>query len=383
MQMISLQMFSIHPTLAFVVVYSIGVAPLSAAAVDDTVSTILNDWAKRRHIPAIQYELKGIRLWPRGAFDDETVDNPKSMNPPENRTGDIARKLLLDIPGNRFRVEWDEQHYDNLSKTLYTIRCLEVGDGSAMVARIFENGSPEFKGNRRKVDMLIERGEPDIMPPDIFTYSYKPLFLAHGIVTSGAHRVRPTLLSPPPITADQVTFEGTTTYNDKECVLLRIGNGQYWVDLARDSAILQIIAKPESPTSRLEIQYETTSRGWLPKRWEWSQFSAARLKYSEQIDVVSIDPNPVFQDSNFTMTPVPGMCVREVTYRLAATGELESQSSYYVLNRDGSKSEVNDHPLMPDVDNKIEVSLRSVFIGLTFLLILILAWYTYKSHRTA
>ena len=169
---------------------------------DNPLPKILRDWQQRRErASVVRYEFAGTRLWPKGSFDFGPVD-PKASISPENPefdvTGTFDRMVLLDLARNRFRVKFDNQEYENLSRKVYRIRCVEMGDGVALRVRILENsGSPVRKNSAKShVEFWIARGDPQLMPPGIFESDYEPLFYAAGIVPTKDVRVRPIAFIP-------------------------------------------------------------------------------------------------------------------------------------------------------------------------------------------
>ena len=327
-------------------------------AVVNPVASILRDWQQRRErAPVIRYQLTGKRLWPRGSFapdPTEPEDPAPAENPVQDVFGSCTRTTLFDFPRNRFRIEFDNAEYDHQHRQTYRVRCLEVGDGTALRVNIFENSTPRPGDTRAKthVDFWIARGEPQIMPPGILGHGYEPMFFAAGIVPAQEVRIRPLALVP---TNDPgaFTFAGRTNESDRTYAILRDGNKEYWVDTERDSAIVKMVLKEQMARRvvyEIEIDYQETPGGWLPRSWTRTEFRLGKMVNSERIEVERIDVLPPVSDQDFILEATAGMYVKDERYRLdVETGRLKSDAAHYRLETDGRKTDLNENliPLGP------------------------------------
>ncbi len=325
---------------------------------EDPLPKILQDWQKRRERAAvIRYELAGTRTWPKGLFNPNPGDpeaNDDKDNPDHDITGTLNRTVLLDLARNRFRIEFDDQGYNNLSRSLYRIHCIEMGDGSALRVCILENTDSPVRGNsaRHHVDFWMAKGDPQLMPPGIFE-NYDPLFYAAGIVPTGEVWVRPTALVP---TNDPkaFTFAGAVNVGGRLCARIRAKwetklysmhmEDEFWVDVERDSAIVKIISDGYACQVTTEIAYQQTPGGWLPSAWtREASCQRKRTQPTDKIKVKSVSVFPPVTDQNFTFEPTPGMYVQDEEYFLKPKdGQLTGSSKYYRIEADGRRTELNE-----------------------------------------
>ena len=312
------------------------------------IKQIMADWKARRTLmKAVRYRLTGTRTWPRDRFNSITSP-PTTANPPQDTKGSLHRSLLLDFPTNRHRVEWDDEHYDYMSKSLYRIRDHQVCDGTVCYSHILENSYPGLGAGRAKkhVDMIISRGR---MPLGVFDYTYLPLFFGHGIVTYDSEvRVRPGVLTPP-LREQDFTLSGFGTHEGRKCAVLRAvqtrsGQYEFWVDPARMSAVVKVVWNPGSAAlnSTTTIDYHQTPTGWFPKGWKTSHVEDETVVLTEEMAVEVVSVNPVISPADFREDPTRGMYVEDVTYSELATGALDSVSNFYRIESDGTRTPLNE-----------------------------------------
>ncbi len=321
---------------------------IAAAQATDPIRQIIADWEKRRAaLPVVQYRMTGTRLWPRGAFNeylDEAIPGPNRENPATDLRGKVTRTVLLDFPGNRHRIEWDDEEYGNLTFAPYRVRVTHACDGRVAYSHIHENSDPKLGVNqaKRHVDMMISRGEMWSGP---FDFAYLPLFLGHGVICFDSKvRVRPGLLAPKANAADFI-YRGQGQYAGRQCAILRTAKtgsfeSEFWIDRERDSAVVKIINNPDSESVQgiVEIKYRETPHGWLVSGWTHLSFHDSQLHFIEKIDIQRITANPPAKESDFTIKTLPGMYIQDIT---------DGNSSYYRIEPDGHKTVLNDR-LFPD-----------------------------------
>jgi len=285
----------------------------SAAVLDK----ILSDWRLRQErIGVVQYQLKGHRTWARGSFDSGAMGDdgsPLPPNPGQDTTGRFTRNVLLDLKRNHFRVENNEEKYDNLSRSLYTVRSIWVGDGKTVRVRSFEDSLPGLGKNRAKSheDFWIMREDPEVMSPMIFESGFEPLFYAAGVVPANGKIVRPTHLVPK-AELDAFSYQGRGTEDGSEHVIIRERTTDFWVDLKRDSSIVEVVVDATAPKLIRKIEYDKSDAGWLPKHWKVEQFADGRPVFSEDVEVERTILQPQTRESTFILNPTPGMYVREI-----------------------------------------------------------------------
>jgi hypothetical protein len=325
-----------------------------------TLQTIARDWnARREQTKAIRYDLTARRVWMRDSFNPTprgvaralsekfpTADIPNVLltaNPPTNVTGSSSCTMLLDLAHNRFRLEFDNEEYDNLSQQNYRIRCVEVGDGNCLRVRILENGSyaSPKPGSKAHPDFWLARGAPQDIPAGILRTGFEPLFLAAGIVPSRQVYIRPTLLVP---TNDLTAFSysGIQMLNGRPHAVLTEGKKEYWIDLERDSAISRMTIKTGKHVDlTLEIEHKKAGGTWLPSTWIRKEYKSGKLSSSEEVEVKTIDPQPAVTVTKFVLQPSEGMFVHEEEYTSdLKTREVKAKSTYYRLEADGRKTKL-------------------------------------------
>lgn len=199
-----------------------------------------------------------------------------------------------------------------------------------MHSRIFENTTPGLGRGRAKphVDLQITRGDPQVMPPGVFESSYKPVFFGAGIIPHLGVCVRPTALAPR-IGPEGFTYHGCGKHGGRDYAIIRHGSLEFWVDQARDSAVVRIIVNP-AQGALYEVEYQETPQGWLPKSWVKARYTGTRLVFSERVEVEGIDLHPRVSDETFKLPMESGMYVDNITYvDDPKAGTLRSEHEYY------------------------------------------------------
>lgn len=311
--------------------------PGTYADEDEPVARVFAEWRQRRQrLPSVQYSLRGTRVWTRGSFNEDPAlvppwQEPSPDNPERDLTGPVRRTALLDLARNRFRIDIEEACYDSRSRRVDQAHFLCAGDGRTRFIRVLR-ALPGRSGPR--VDLEIMRGDPDDMPPGLFGSDYEPLFFAQGVIAPQGIPIRPTRLAPD-LDATGSTYDGRGEFNGRDCIVLKNENLEYWVDLDRQGAVLQFIAHPAAKYV-IQIDYQKTPWGWLPKCWTKRQSRTSKLRFIERIDVEKIDAHPTASDEQFQIAPGPGMEVDELTIvKSERTGELKCDARHYRVDPGG------------------------------------------------
>lgn len=334
---------------------------VSAADKDDDgmVTRIVADWVSRRDaLKVVRYEFAGRDFWPQGMYNDAIEPAPVGEvedNPSRDIEGEFTRTVTVDFARNRHRFEWDDCHYDHLTGSEYRIRCLHVCDSKTTYSRIFENsGPPVLAGMERPhVDLFINRGR---MLTGVINYKYLPLFLGHGIVTYGDVRVAPGQLLPP-MTPAHFTHAGEEEFRGRRCVRLRTPKSatdrkEFWVDVERDSAVVQVIDDPGGLSSVLEVDYREVHGHWLVSGWTWRSFhlfdGSDRLREDARVEHIEIDPT--VEDADFVVEATPGMYVEDRTSSIdPRTGLAAHKNSFYRVEKGGEITQLDKYlrPIEP------------------------------------
>jgi hypothetical protein len=181
------------------------------------------------------------------------------------------------------------------------------------------------------------------MPPGIFEHDYEPMFFAAGIVPTRDIRIRPTALGP---TNDLgvFSFGGANIESGRRYEVIRESNKEYWIDRTRDSAIVKMVLQRETqPLLTIDIDYQQSSAGWLPRKWIRNEYRNGRISMTEEAEVTRIDVDPSVGPSDFTLEPTPGMRVMEQRFFLdSPTGRIRSEETRYVLGSDGNRMPLED-----------------------------------------
>lgn len=336
--------------------------PLRAQSSDEQVERVLKDWEKRQErIQRIRYVVKGHSIIPKGTTTDEMGRPLVPTSPPR----DIAQKqdtmLLLDIPGKRFRMEWDHQDYWNNEKRLVPLLATTIFDGQSSFTAIPREENARVGRVRKPLepDLLISKNYAAYRPlKEINGYWLSPLLLAHGLMDQLT--AAPSFLDK--LDADDFTVHGQGVHAGKPCLVLRtfpVPNGtarcfdEYWVDLARDSAVVRHSAFiNDQLLTDVDITYQQTSHGWLPLRWVGTVYAHGRqLINVTRLRVDEFTIEPTVTDADFHVEAKPGMVILEDTFDLpgAERNSQGFQRKNYRVAADGSWEEIGSkgEPLPP------------------------------------
>jgi hypothetical protein len=304
--------------------------------------SISRDWQLRRSASSpIRYHLICKRMWWPGtsAPGSASSGDPGPAGSPKTEISALCtRTVLLDLLRNRFRIEFDNVEYDAASQKPSRIRCIEAGDGTTLRVRVLEDSLLHGSQHEGGVDFWTATGDRRSLPPAILERGYDPIFFAAGVVPARDTRIRPTALAPTNDIA-AFSFGGSNIENGKRYEIVREGNKEYWIDRARDSAIVKLILQQGiQPTVTIDIDYQNTRAGWLPRKWTRNEFQNGRVRMTEEVDVTRIELEPPITAADFVLEPTAGMRVKEQRFSLdSVTGRVRTESTSYLLGRDGSR----------------------------------------------
>lgn len=329
------------------------VSPLRAQPDGGQLERVFKDWEKRRErIQRVRYVVKGQRIIPKGSHTDDMGRPYVPPRPPE----DIAQKddtvLLLDFAGKRFRMERDWQSYsaDNrlrsiVRRSIFDSKSLHNDFPREINARVGNVRGPQ------EPDVSILKNYASHRPlKTVDAYSLSPLLHAHGIVNQ--FTLASSFVDKPDI--DDFHVHGRGVHADRACLVLRTfpapsGTAscfdEYWVDPARDSAILRHAQYFNGKLrTNKDVTYQQTSHGWLPLSWVGTtrDLNGRRLINVARLRVEEFTIEPAVTDTNFQVEIKPGMIINEDDYAASASekNRLGYQRKLYRVSAGGSWEEI-------------------------------------------
>ena len=311
----------LHLSMVVVLVF----VPSAGSQAGDIREDILRGWQARhaKHQTA-EYRMHGTVLASRGSCvkdasrDEDVPPGTVGPLPPEDYRYDTQTVVMLDLKAGRARREVDRQTY-------YLSRLCFIPDWHW---DLFDGKEFQFFQPREK-NQSLHYGMSDLQPDlelfgtkttrAFFTCLDFPLLFAHGVIPTRLHPASPARLAPPG-DMEEFSVQGKGVVKDRECVILETrGDGpqsecQYWIDLARDSAVARVLWLVGSrEVACLEITYSESTGRWCPKEWIWREVAPERGEMPEwekvSCDVVVLD-GPL-SDDLFRMEPRAGMIIRD------------------------------------------------------------------------
>jgi hypothetical protein len=326
----------------------------------EQVERVFRDWQKRQErMQRIRYVVRGECIRPKGSYTDEMGRPLVPPQPPR----DIAEKqdtvFLLDISGQRFRMERDHQTYWDRDKKLVPCLATTVFDSQSSYTAIprEENASAGYIREPSEADVTISKNDAGYRPlKAVNAYWLSPLLIAHGIVPQLA--AAPSFVDK--LDIDDFIAQGQAVYDGKPCLVLRTfptpaGTAkcfdEYWVDLTRDSAVLrhsQYIN--DKLLTDAEIVYQQTSRGWLPQRWVGTtrDYTKGNIINLTRLNVQEFNIDPLVSDRDFQVDIKPGMLISVTEYTpLSQTNQLGIQRTMYRVDANGHWREIGKESNSP------------------------------------
>lgn len=309
-------------------------AVAQAQAADPRLDKVFSDWQKRfDRTGTVSYQVKGEWVVPRGAWEANEYGQPPVVErPPRDIVLVQKRKLLLDLPKQRYRYEGEEQCPNSQKGTIYTEAYIHMFNGKELYAMRPPGFThdPENPFPALNEDVGITSGD---FKQRSFESIHWPLFIGHGIVCAVGGPVSGQLA--PQRDKELFYVHGEGTLEGSPCLILRTfprhasesNFKEFYVDLTKDSAVLrQTSYARDRPVSDTTIQYQSTSGGWLPKKWVASFFlPSGRTFKTERMKVEEIVIDSAVSDSDFQVEIKPGMSVRKVQLASPASPERAPQ----------------------------------------------------------
>ncbi|MHB1038387.1 MAG: hypothetical protein ACYC35_28560 [Pirellulales bacterium] len=308
----------------------------------DPLPQILSDWQRRRtQANTIRYVAEGTYMVPKGAFDGDPA-LPKATNGialKEDYTCPFSGDWLVDFAGNRFRMEVSSAIFSISSVSFSPTHDVWVFDGKELRCRML--GVSENRGKvygRTQAEFAYHK-----LDYAVITMSNFPLFLAHGLMLTGATMQKIGNLRAP-LDGTRVVAQGNAVSQGRSCVVLRTLPSarsavfyELWVDVPRQSAVVRVqrYDGPGVLESNLDIEQEQKPQGWFPKQWRYTRLDTQKKLPSQIITaaVREFELNPKVGDDAFHIEPAAGMVVND---RRARTT--------YVVGPDGRKLSTDEAP---------------------------------------
>ncbi|MEZ6058849.1 MAG: hypothetical protein R3C19_00645 [Planctomycetaceae bacterium] len=304
---------------------------------------VFDAWNQRQQIAnRVYYELDCRTVIPKGAYSEAMGLDPETdPDPVEDTVLKFTRRLYLDFDNGKSR---SEKEGDDLIEGMRRTACeIALCDGEHIQAY-----QP-----REKYENPAAPGIPAVElmnhTPDgqfrafFFDPVLYPIFCAHGIVQDDKHQIAPLPSLRHAIQESYFHYDRAVSVNGQELVVVRSVDhpsqltSEYWVDMARDAAIVRMLHLDSSGDiyKEVDIDYEDSDRGWFPSGWTDSRGAQGSV---ETVKVANLEFNPDFSGIEFHIEPTPGMIYRNEgspeAMVAAATGSPDMRFEYSeVLNQ--------------------------------------------------
>lgn len=302
-----------------------------AQATDPRLQQILDDWQKRQQrTHNVRYVVRGDGVWSKGAWPTQPGKPPGPERPPRDIVVQLGVVLLLDFDRNRLRLETDEERYDEATDKLYPQRMVRVADGSE--AKMFfpreKNTHPQEGMRATSADVWFEKG---YRGGDTLNIRYWPLLYAHGSIPSQGEHPGPGKLRilPDP---ELLYVHGQAVSRDRPVWVLRThavktaraSFDEFWVDKERESAVVRYaLVRGDVPVYEALIDYQETTRGWMPLRWTFTQRGrSGQTTFLERLHAEELLLDQPLAEADFEIEIRPGMLVDEYIVEKPKTGTI-------------------------------------------------------------
>jgi hypothetical protein len=345
---------SLARTLTLVALLHFYVTGTGAYAAGTELQKVLADWENRaKRAGCIRYHVTGQSILPKGSLRDVRNIPLVPETPNRDIVGTVALTVLVDFPGKRYRLDLEEEIYDQGTDRLYPNVRTNIFDGTLLRSYRPRARNTHPISGLKASDVEYATGKGDLKRAVIPT-TYWPLFVSHGSVPSSTET----------ITADQLVVRpdpellyvhGHASHNGAPCIVVRsqLRRGampsfdEYWIDMGKESAIVrQCVYMDKTAHIDFHIEYQQTAGGWLPKRWTNTQREpiSGKTDYVQDLTVTSVELAPPAADSDYTIEPKTGTIVAELTYPLPKAGEsrftLHPETTMYQVDENGGRHEV-------------------------------------------
>lgn len=307
---------------------------MPAKSAQPAINQVLTDWQHRQQrVRNVRYVLRGEALVPKGKIGEVLMQ--EMAFPKEDTRYEKRLSLLLDFEGDRIRREVSGQAFDAQLGQFVPYERTELYDGT--LSKVFMPRNPQ---NPPELDADLYLIDRDQQGGVHFELGEFPLFLAHGIVPAelkdslvGGMTTPKHLLLP--LKRGAFNIHGRGVRDHRQCLVLRTQSDpqvrliyEYWVDLARESAIVQMISYINGAIDNtIEIDYQQTPHGWLPASWVQRQNTdkvarGSRIKGPAWIEqdcsyrVIELLANQDLRPEVFDIELKPGLVVRDTHHDL-------------------------------------------------------------------
>ncbi len=318
---------------------------------DPRLVKIFADWRKRREsVRGIQCSVQGERVFPRGSFVDDFGVPVKPESPPRDVILPMSWSLHLDFPTNRHRLEVEERDYDRRTGSSKRKVWINFFDGSALQWREPQEAADKGAGGAalQKPDGGVYTGN---LKGAAFQQRFWPVFLASGVVMLPGELIYPGQLTPP-MDSSACSVHGQAVREGRPCTVVRgfnksaeIAYQEYWVDVDRDSSVVRfLIGSKGRPAWDMDVQYEKSKSGWLPKSWTITVFEEkSRVNQLERFRVKRIEVNQPMNETEFQFPVQPGILLRKTDMGEVDNGipvPVIKDSHFYRADENGDLTEV-------------------------------------------
>lgn len=313
-----------------------------AAADDPRVLRVIDAWKKRQTaVKVVRYEVEGTTHTTEAGvrtFMEGTAP------PTGGRTHLHKWNWLIDFPNNRYRFELMTSAPERQTgRPLVTEAKTTYYDGSVKMLLWGAFGTPLPQSARPSFpwsDYTLIEGD---LRQDYYSFvgTYTPPFIAHGSPTTS----RTPFLRPGRMTCaiepQELRVQGEGVIDGAKCLVLRTqdpdgpnrGTKDFWVDLARDAAVVRencypgYTNKPPSEwNQQTNYRYQRVAGRWLSAGWTTTLYwSPGQVGQVEEMQIKRIECEPAVSDADFRLHPEPGQLVAKY---YAAPGEWERARVY-------------------------------------------------------
>lgn len=288
------------------------------------VAQILDDWqARQKKVHSIRYKLSGTWFHPKGKFNGGYA-SPSELKLLAAKGGHVPPKdiylphqvdVLLELDRNwaRKELQWHVMHRGLAEFVPHRTTHLFNGKMNKTYEPRESNTSNVYTPSPEQPDLLISEGGGG--SPVFFQVEDYPIGWACGSVYFRG-MVPGSLRSPNK--SDDIRFHGFGTIEKSECVILRTSISdpvtqvwrEFWVDRARDSAILRCIGYFEGRLDfQIDAKYRIQDGLQLPSSWRCTYYESDSIYQEFDLRADEIVINPSVEESDFDVPLKPGMVV--------------------------------------------------------------------------